>query len=167
VLFADALDTRGDLSELRRRAPRLATEFAELREAINRADHVRLPGPDHRRATELRGQLRGRWNSLLEQIRRVRGLEDFLLPPSLDELSRAAAEGLIVYVTVHRDRGHALILADDAETPVQPVELDGLTRKAAREQGMRFYDGLSAATDRYGTDESRDQGQQSMLAVLG
>jgi hypothetical protein len=64
------------------------------------------------------------WESLVEQVRGVEGFEDFLRPPSVTTLQRAAAAGPVVVVNVSRWRCDALIVTTGA---VEVVELPDLT----------------------------------------
>ncbi len=98
VLLSQALDTRSDLTELRRRAPGLADRFVWLRDELDRSDLtptgitpaasttvVGEAWPDpvsaSRRAVERRRRLVEEWERLISDIRAIPGLEDFLRPP--------------------------------------------------------------------------------------
>ncbi|WP_345701496.1 CHAT domain-containing protein [Kitasatospora terrestris] len=68
------------------------------------------------------------WEKLLDRIREVEGLEDFLKPPRLDDL-RPTVEGPVVMVNVGRARCDALVVS---ATDVLPVPLPGLTTASLR-----------------------------------
>ncbi|MER6631072.1 CHAT domain-containing protein [Streptomyces sp. NPDC000987] len=101
VLAAQALDSRGDLSDLRERAPELAERFRTLTaefETDTTSDRVAL-------ADEL--------DAVTDRIRALPGMERFLRPPLLTDLTAQAHEGPIVYVNVSRHRCDALIITPD------------------------------------------------------
>ncbi|MER7666655.1 CHAT domain-containing protein [Streptomyces sp. NPDC096193] len=101
VLAAQALDSRGDLSDLHERAPDLAERFRTLTaefETDTTSDRVAL-------ADEL--------DAVTDRIRALPGMERFLLPPLLTDLTAQAHEGPIVYVNVSRHRCDALIITPD------------------------------------------------------
>ncbi|MFF1737942.1 CHAT domain-containing protein [Streptomyces sp. NPDC058247] len=112
VLAAQALDSRGDLSDLHERAPELAERFRALTaefETDTTSDRVVL-------ADEL--------DAVTDRIRALPGMERFLRPPLLTDLTAQAHEGPIVYVNVSRHRCDALIITPDG---VRSRALDGLS----------------------------------------
>ncbi|OEJ30156.1 CHAT domain-containing protein [Streptomyces subrutilus] len=115
VLAAQALDSRGDLSDLRERAPELAERFRTLTaefETDTTSDRVAL-------ADEL--------DAVTDRIRALPGMERFLQPPLLADLTAQAHEGPIVYVNVSRHRCDALIITPDG---VRSRTLDRLSEEA-------------------------------------
>ncbi|MEV6476046.1 CHAT domain-containing protein [Streptomyces sp. NPDC051657] len=115
VLAAQALDSRGDLSDLRERAPELAERFRALTaefETDTTSDRVAL-------ADEL--------DAVTDRIRGLPGMERFLRPPLLTDLTAQAHEGPIVYVNVSRHRCDALIITPDG---VRSRALGGLSEEA-------------------------------------
>ncbi|WP_406359492.1 CHAT domain-containing protein [Streptomyces sp. NBC_01544] len=114
VLAAQALDSRGDLSDLRERAPELAERFRTLTaefETDTTSDRVAL-------ADEL--------DAVTDRIRALPGMERFLRPPLLTDLTAQAHEGPIVYVNVSRHRCDALIITPDG---VRSRALDRLSEE--------------------------------------
>ncbi|MFH9065688.1 CHAT domain-containing protein [Streptomyces coeruleorubidus] len=114
VLAAQALDSRGDLSDLRERAPELAARFQTLTaefETDTTSDRVAL-------ADEL--------DAVTDRIRALPGMERFLRPPLLTDLTAQAYEGPIVYVNVSRHRCDALIITPDG---VRSRALDRLSEE--------------------------------------
>ncbi|MFI8835054.1 CHAT domain-containing protein [Streptomyces afghaniensis] len=114
VLAAQALDSRGDLSDLRERAPELAERFRTLTaefETDTTSDRVAL-------ADEL--------DAVTDRIRALPGMELFLRPPLLTDLTAQAHEGPIVYVNVSRHRCDALIITPDG---VRSRALDRLSEE--------------------------------------
>ncbi|MFE6770607.1 CHAT domain-containing protein [Streptomyces fimicarius] len=134
VLAAQALDSRGDLSDLRELDPELADRFRTLTaefETDTTSDRVAL-------ADEL--------DAVTDRIRALPGLERFLRPPLLTDLTAQAHEGPIVYVNVSRHRCDALILTPDG---VRSLRLDGLSEQAVsrrvRTLHTAFAEGRMAA----------------------
>ncbi|NEB35793.1 CHAT domain-containing protein [Streptomyces sp. SID14515] len=134
VLAAQALDSRGDLSDLRELAPELAERFRTLTaefETDTTSDRVAL-------ADEL--------DAVTDRIRALPGMERFLRPPLLTDLTAQAHEGPIVYVNVSRHRCDALILTADG---VRSLRLDGLSEQAVghrvRALHSAFAEGRMAA----------------------
>ncbi|WP_033443037.1 CHAT domain-containing protein [Saccharothrix sp. NRRL B-16314] len=98
VLAAQAFDGRSDLTDLRERAPELADRFAALSAEIESdTPRDRLLVADELAA-------------VTAEVRALPGLERFLRPPLLAELTEQAHEGPVVLVNVSRYRCDALIL---------------------------------------------------------
>ncbi|MEV6248867.1 CHAT domain-containing protein [Streptomyces sp. NPDC051742] len=119
VLAAQALDSRGDLSDLRERAPELAERFRTLTaefETDTTSDRVAL-------ADEL--------DAVTDRIRALPGMERFLRPPLLTDLTAQAHQGPIVYVNVSRHRCDALNITPDG---VRSRALDGLSEETVSQR---------------------------------
>ncbi|MFE7488592.1 CHAT domain-containing protein [Kitasatospora sp. NPDC057541] len=134
VLLAQGLENQGDLSRLRTLDPARAEEFERIRDRLSR-DHpvaLQLTGteaPDAffvqgaadaagsaagLRDAEERHILSRRWDQLLEEIRALPDLDDFLRPPTTRELLSVAERGPVVVVNVSDYGSHALVLAAPA-----------------------------------------------------
>ncbi|MGI6873711.1 hypothetical protein [Amycolatopsis sp. 3B14] len=132
VLAAQALDSRGDLSELRERSPELAAEFEAL-------------GAEFETDTSRdRLALAGELEELAARIRELPGLDRFLRPPSLADLTAQAHEGPVVYVNVSGYRCDAVILTPDG---VQVRPLPDLSSEALRQRVRSFRAALAAEPD--------------------
>ncbi|MFD4224314.1 CHAT domain-containing protein [Streptomyces griseus] len=143
VLAAQALDSRGDLSDLRELAPELADRFRTLTaefETDTTSDRVAL-------ADEL--------DAVTDRIRALPGLERFLRPPLLTDLTAQTHEGPIVYVNVSRHRCDALILTPDG---VRPLRLDGLSSQAVSQRVRALHTAFS---------EDRMAAEQTVHDTLG
>lgn len=173
VLIADALNARGsDLRRLRELRPDLADQFSALRARIEALDYA----ADLRAADTTAGiadpprarqDAHAAWDHLLAQIRAAGGLEDFLRPPSADELVRQAVYGPIVLVYASQVRCDALILGDEPAAPVRLVPLAELTETDADRQIDRLLRALEADRDPAASRASRRAAQIEILAVLG
>lgn len=132
VLAAQALDSRGDLTELREQAPELAAEFEAL-------------GAEFETDTSRdRLALAGELEELAARIRELPGLDRFLRPPSLADLTAQAHEGPVVYVNVSGYRCDAVILTPDG---VQVRPLPGLSSEALGQRVREFRAALAAEPD--------------------
>ncbi|MFD3729068.1 CHAT domain-containing protein [Streptomyces sp. NPDC058671] len=164
VLLSQALDTRDDLTALRKRHPDLAAQFVGLREALDR-DPEPLPSTvgdpaggggegaeRHRLAEEL--------SLVLEHIRACDGFAGFGLPPHLDELLAEAAHGPVVTFAVSSHRSDALLLTPDG---VSSCPLPQLTLEAVLHQAESFYRALEDAT---APDRDRVAAQRTLRRVL-
>ncbi|MER6362254.1 CHAT domain-containing protein [Kitasatospora sp. NPDC001527] len=134
VLLAQGLENQGDLSRLRALDPARAEEFERIRDRLSRdhAAELHLTGteaPDAffvqgaagaagtaaaLRDIEERHALSRRWDHLLEEIRALPDLDDFLRPPTTRQLLAVAERGPVVVVNVSEYGSHALLLAAPA-----------------------------------------------------
>ncbi|MGW7446742.1 CHAT domain-containing protein [Kitasatospora sp. NPDC054795] len=113
LLLAYALDLRTDLEAVRARAPRLAAELALLRD-----ERPPLRGHTSDSAGVHRRRRQRTWDRLVEQVRRVRGLEGFLLPLPYQRLLETAQDGPVVVLNSSTLRSDALVLHEGRLTVV-------------------------------------------------
>ncbi|MFF3503841.1 CHAT domain-containing protein [Streptomyces sp. NPDC003247] len=174
VLLGEAIEAHDGPTALP--AP-LAAEFVRLRELLAVPPRWAHGPPDDRLGVLAEGERRrvlaARWGHLLERIRRVPGLADFLRPPALPELVASAADGPVVMVVEGPAGGHALVVgappagrgtstgtgtgADADADGVTVVPLPALTPGAAHGWAARLREPL-------GRGEPLDRGQ--LLALL-
>lgn len=152
VLLGQALDARGDLTELRRRHPETAARFMGLREQLDRDwdvlgdrpgqawTHETLTGIE--RSAAERQKLAAEFTTLLEQIRNMPDFASFGLPPALDDLLSEAEAGAVVILNVSRHRSDALTLTG---TGVDSVQLPELTLEEVSRRNQAFRDALLLA----------------------
>lgn len=88
---------------------------------------------------------RAKLDTAIDAIRKVPGYEEFLLPPSYEQIAFAARDAPLVYLIATPAGGLALIvLASDAENPtVLPVWLEALSDKLLRE---KLFEGSDTET---------------------
>ncbi|HUY48329.1 MAG TPA: CHAT domain-containing protein [Streptosporangiaceae bacterium] len=129
VLLSQALETRDDLSDLRRSHPAEAARFTELRDLLDREAGT---GEERRQAA-------ADLTATLDRIRALDGFASFGRPPAAAELPSLAASGPVVSLTVSRRRGDALVLTGQG---VIAVPLPGLTPNALLEQAVTFQESL-------------------------
>ncbi|MFJ3296718.1 CHAT domain-containing protein [Streptomyces bacillaris] len=166
VLLAQGVENRTDVSRLHALAPGLAAEFERIRDRLDEppgpspAPDVALGGPgaafrgapEAAAVAEERLALARRWDGLLDEIRVLPGLEGFLRPPSVPELTAAAAGGPVVVVNVSPYRCDALVVTAGAGIDVVP--LPGLTLDDTVSRAAEFVEGVDTAYGESGVDDA-------------
>ncbi|MGY3204829.1 CHAT domain-containing protein [Streptomyces sp. TE5632] len=112
-LLSHALDMRADLEAVRCQNPRLATELELLR---NDQDPARSGEPEL--VGTYRRQRQHHWEHLVQQVRQLPGLADFLKPLPYRDLLSAAQDGPVIVLNSSPFRSDALVLHDNALTVV-------------------------------------------------
>ncbi|MDT0573757.1 CHAT domain-containing protein [Streptomyces sp. DSM 3412] len=171
VMLSQALDTFGDLSRLRRRAPELAARYETLRDLLDlpegRTDALTGlttdVGPDGVPVTGDRHRLVADLADVLAEVRRLDGFAGFGLPPSTEELLMEAREGAIVVLNVAALRSDALVLTGAGVTAV-PLPL--LTPEAAARAADAFRVATHDATQAPDEHERR-VAQRQLSGILG
>ncbi|WP_431041900.1 CHAT domain-containing protein [Streptomyces sp. P1-3] len=191
VLLSQALETRTELADLRKRHPGMADRFAQLREALDRPEPdvfsatgtaglsgptsaPHLPGAVRRAVAgdtttaalhgEDRHALAEEWGRLTDRIRRQPGFADFLRPPGMAELLTAADDGPVVVVNVSRLRCDALLLA---EGTLRTVPLPALGYEESQRRTSAFLAAVRAAHDPAVSPAGRLAAQAEVAELLG
>lgn len=148
IILAHQLDAQSDLTDLRKLAPALAEEFVQVRGDLNDPGSARTrpapgPGPGIWSAgaasTEKRRAAGRRYAELLDEIRKMTGMERFLQPPVVNDLIRqAAASGPVVMVNTSPRRCDAIIMRRDTAPHVLP--LPDLSHQAVSEHAAELLD---------------------------
>ncbi|WP_329184946.1 CHAT domain-containing protein [Actinacidiphila glaucinigra] len=112
-LLSHALDMRTDLDTVRRQDPRLAAELELLR---GDQDTVRADEAEH--AGTYRRQRQQHWENLVQQVRQLPGLADFLRPLPYRDLLSVAQDGPVIVLNSSPVRSDALVLHDGTLTVV-------------------------------------------------
>ncbi|GAB3439683.1 CHAT domain-containing protein [Actinophytocola sediminis] len=133
VLWAQAIQTRSDLSALHAAAPALAAELDDTRRALDRMSALAEAGGATDRTAHAYRELVERWETLLADARAVPGFTDFLGTAPFETLRTAAAGGAVVIVNVARPRCDALIVRGDGVRAIALpwLTLDSVRRRAA------------------------------------
>jgi tetratricopeptide (TPR) repeat protein len=157
ILLGQALDNRADLTALTRQHPELARRFTVLADELDRADdgsRFMDTGPDGadaedatRRALQRRRETASAFDRVIGEIRSQPGFDNFLHPPSLEQLAAAATDGTLVLVNVSWFGSHALILTDATAAPALPmiVPLPDLSPDTVGQQVVDFLTTLDTA----------------------
>ncbi|WP_282503475.1 CHAT domain-containing protein [Streptomyces rhizoryzae] len=140
ILLTRSLGLHGEEEALRAAAPQLAARLTALRTALTAAAATTAAGPGD--AADRRHRLAGEWDAVVDEARRLPGLEGFLKPPRLAALRPAAAGGPVVTVNTSPLRCDALVLTSGG---VAAVPLPGLRHADAEERATRFTEALRTA----------------------
>jgi len=139
VLLGQALDTRGDVTDLREQHPGLAEEFVRLRGLLDPGPWPApaglaepLPLTAAGTGAQQRHAIAARWETLLADIRNLPGFERFLQAPTVAELRARCTAGPVVIVNLSEFRCDALILTAAGLTvvPLPEVSLGEVTALA-------------------------------------
>jgi tetratricopeptide (TPR) repeat protein len=155
VLLNQRLAPGGGLDPLRRADAGLAREYERLRREFDAPD---APGPatlDRDRDTE--------WTALVDRIRALPGLADFLRPATATQLLARVAGATVVLLAPATFRCDALILRDGR---IEPLSLPELTLQAAVENVQRFQDATTAAHDLSTRPKARLSAQQTVREIM-
>ncbi|MGW5381069.1 tetratricopeptide repeat protein [Nocardia sp. NPDC003963] len=161
VLLGQALQIRGDTSELASRHPELAVEFDRLRGLLDHSP-VSPAGTDAEPATDMRQRLARDFDEVLARIRAQPGFEMFALPPAIGQLLEQAAEGPIVMFNISEFGSDALLLTVSG---VEVLRMPGLARDNVVERVATFREALAGA-DRGATAADRRAAQGRLNGVL-
>ncbi|MFJ9565969.1 CHAT domain-containing protein [Streptomyces fuscichromogenes] len=137
VLLAHTLDDRTSYDRVHERAPELAEQLADVITALA-ATPQPLPvlldrsyaAAERRSPMDQRTELAARRDELVERIRRIDGLEDFLHPPRFADLQSAGDRGPVVIVNVSDYRCDAIAITPTSLTtvPLPDMTLDETIR---------------------------------------
>ncbi|WP_326702439.1 CHAT domain-containing protein [Streptomyces cyaneofuscatus] len=167
VLLAQAVGGRGGPELLDRTRPLLARRLRRLqsvleRRTFGRRDPAEPSAPalaEHLARTSAAAADR---EALLKLVRRLPGLERFLLPPDAAELRGAAEHGPVVVVNVSGLRCDALVVTTGG---VRCIPLPGLSRDRLHEVA-RAHLRLVAALRRPGTPRQRAAAAENLRETL-
>lgn len=153
VLLSQALETRGDLGELRRHHPRLAARLDELRRLLDPAHAALPPAP----------AVREEFTETLARVRALAGFDSFLLPPGAEELADAAREGPVAVFNVGASRSDALLVTGAGVTS---LPLPDLTQRAVVRQANAFHGALARIAHPDAAPDERLAAQHRLNEIL-
>ena len=92
--------------------------------------HLAPPAPH---PADLRLRLAKDWNDMVEEARRIPGLEGIMRPPAAAQLREAVTDGTVVLVNAHARGSHALLVSRDHidNVPLPGLEMEGMVRRIA------------------------------------
>ncbi|MGC0327681.1 tetratricopeptide (TPR) repeat protein [Streptomyces sp. SAI-170] len=152
VLLSQALNTRNDLTDLRRLRPGLAERFTRLRDLLDQ------PAPGGPGPAEERHRLAQEFAATLAQIRADEEFRRFGLPPAVDELLDQAQDGPVVVFNVSRHRSDALLLT---RTGITALPLPGLGHDTLVRRVDAFHRALRTVVT--GQDLARRDAAEAVL----
>ncbi|EWC46494.1 hypothetical protein DRE_04217 [Drechslerella stenobrocha 248] len=120
VIAGLLMELRGDISELEKEHPDLAKSFIALRDELDGpsgggSNHLMAHGKAPSLASRTRGRLEAdqEFSKLLTNIRAQPGFQNFLLPPTVEEMKAAADPDPIIVINTTRLRCDAIIVERD------------------------------------------------------
>jgi tetratricopeptide (TPR) repeat protein len=170
VIAGLLLEMRTDVSELEQKHLKLAKEFISLRDELDLPTDTTGVLTTVRELSSIESQAKRRREAerrlqeVLEEIRSKEGFKNFLLPPTLDELTTAANDGTIVVVNVSSYRCDAFLVRQSQ--PVTVLELPKLLLEDIEEISKSLR-----TADQYGVQQTLvwlwDVVASPILDVLG
>jgi hypothetical protein len=115
VIAGLLLETRTDVTTLEEAHPTLAAEFKSLREELDRPNDSyfstrKESAPELALRTTRLHAAAERFQTLLQEIRSLKGFEHLFMPPSQKDLMGMASAGAIVVFSVHKTRSDAFLI---------------------------------------------------------
>ena len=153
ILIRRLVDARSDLGSITARAPELARRLDDLRRELDSTGFAAAGHGDRGRDRRAVG---AELDAVLERVRALPGLADFLRPPPVADLLALARPGPVVVLNVSELRCDALVVQQHG------VRICPLTRLSAREVGRR----ARALTDRAPGDAPAEPELVDLLAWL-
>jgi hypothetical protein len=148
------LELRSDVSKLESLNPGIAQQFKEIRDQLDRpaSEDAEISQRDLDREDERQRETSKNFDSLLDNIRLLEGLERFLLGPSEQEIKDLAEHGWIVIFNVSEYRSDAILVDKDRIRAVRLPSLDhrGLDAYASTRIGIP----IRAGSARMNSDRS-------------
>ncbi len=173
VLFSQALETRSDLTDLREHHPELARRFAKLRKRLEAPTSTMVPteagndvaglGLQHEHLVRERQRMAEEFDTLLAEIRDLKGFSSFALPPTTDELLAQASQSPVVVLNVNWFRSDALLLTDEGITS---LKLPHLIPSKVIDQINVFRQALRMAVSPVNSSAERERAQATLVEVL-
>ncbi|KAK6538619.1 hypothetical protein TWF694_010197 [Orbilia ellipsospora] len=138
VVSGLVMEMRSDISQLEAQDSNLAKEFISLRDKMDTCDPPLTftsanTASDFESKNKRRQETERRFNELIDEIRVLRGLERFLLPPTENQLVSAAGSHFIAVINVHRYRCDAFLVQKEGIriVPLPNLNPDKIDQKIA------------------------------------
>jgi hypothetical protein len=171
VLISQALETRNDLTELRRQSPRLADRFTRLRDQLDRSSPAGEPTDIDGKADNARWDrdiqdrhwLATQFDRIVAEIRDLEGFRSFMLPPKPEELVAEARQGPVAVFNVSGYSSDALLLTADG---VDRLALPELAHDTLIEKIDLFHEALRSAGEATLSWEQRATAQDMLSEIL-
>jgi len=139
VMASLYLDTRTDLTDLETSHPRLARRFRQLRDELDIPENdTNDPGLNANKALIV-GQSGRRYsasqklNTVVQKIRSLKGYQNFLGGPSLQDLHALAVPGPIVVLNVSEYGSHAIVITKER---LKTIKFGKFDNSQVREQAL-------------------------------
>ncbi|MGW1561782.1 CHAT domain-containing protein [Streptomyces sp. NPDC002144] len=171
VLISQALDTRNDLTDLRRQSRGLADRFTRLRDQLDRsslagestdidgkADNARWD-----RDIRDRHWLATQFDRTIAEIRELEGFRSFMLPPKPEDLVAEARLGPVAVFNVSGYSSDALLLTADG---VGHIALPDLAHNTLIEKIDLFHEALRSTGEATLSWEQRATAEDMLSEIL-
>jgi hypothetical protein len=135
IVWGQLLRLRTPVDELQEKEPNLAARLQRVTALLELANSA--TDSDRQETVQRPLELAREWEELVNEVRHVKGFENFLLPKKLSQLRNAARLGPVVVINVHSFHCDALILRHDRED-VTHVPLDRFSIKLAQNLQSRL-----------------------------
>ncbi|OHE92593.1 hypothetical protein CORC01_12104 [Colletotrichum orchidophilum] len=135
VIAGLTMSSRADTSELERQHPDVASAYVNIRTKLVQATRQLKTGGNYNTASTLQKSLLGEMGRKEDEIRRLRGFEQFQLPLDAEQVMNLAAEGPVVTINVSKLRSDAFIVTKDC---IKSLPLEKLTHQALQERVSIF-----------------------------
>lgn len=181
VFWSQALRLRTPLDELEDVAPSLAATLRTISSELQHASQrISARTGTHSQLREMEKDaincrlLDEKRNSTLEQIRQIKGFEDFLLPKPYAKLQQAASNGAVVMLHADKSRCDALVLTKGGAVKHVPFPglnswilqwLARLIQEALFSKGIRTAGEVPAANDIWSSSEIRHDLERKGIRV--
>jgi len=171
VLFAQALQLRSPLDDLRVVAPEMADRFQQLNRQLSAAGMQKRPpapiaiGP-HARILGMTDQINRQQqvayerDRVLTEIRNLAGFEDFLQPLTAQRVLDDAGAGPAALLNVGRYRSDAIIVS---KRGIQIVPLPAVTPRTLTDEVLALLGALKTLTE---SAAQHEQAEEDLLRVL-
>ena len=163
VLLASRLALRTPLADLEAEHPAPARRLRRVRDALNAPDPaaMTLPGGQDLDHVDRRKRLWAEYDAVLAEIRRLPGLDRFLLPPTWTELRPTATGGAVVLLNADLQRCDGIVVTADGPpllVPLHELRLADVEARAAE---------LTQATHDAGSFTGELRRQRVLTELLG
>ncbi|MFI7316821.1 CHAT domain-containing protein [Streptomyces venezuelae] len=172
VIHSQLLDTRGDITELRKAHPELAARFVHLRDLLD-SETAPVAGSSTVATQENAGEtadgpldrprIAADLAATIDEIHR-KGFTSFARPPEEQTLRSAAEAGPVVVLNCSPQRCDALLVRPHG---VRHLPLPGLTFEDATRQADLFHRTIAVVTDPRADLMAQRQAQQTLSGILG
>ncbi len=164
VLLAQSLDERARYHDLARTDDGLAKSLAGIDQALENLHFPANPlAADIESLTRRRAELTDERDGVLQRIRQLSGLEDFLKPPQFTSLQDTASSGPVVIVNVSQYRCDALLVSTSG---VMVTNLGTLSAADAVGQAAAFMGALQTLASVTAEPEEAEAAEQVITAAL-
>jgi tetratricopeptide (TPR) repeat protein len=163
VLLASQLALRTPLADLEAEHPALARRLRRVRDALNAPDPPAMASPGGRDLDHVdrRKRLWAEYDAVLAEIRRLPGLDRFLLPPTWTKLRPTATGGAVVLLNAGLQRCDGIVVTADGPpllVPLPELRLADVEARAAE---------LTQATHDAGSFTGELRRQRVLTELLG